>query len=386
MQHLSPRLDGFSPYLVHRMVTTIDCHDADEIPKVERAGEVYDHDGTAVQIMHNGVLVEADGYAGPWMTEVIRCLSGHHEPQEELTFSRIVTRLHETGGARAMIELGSFWSYYSLWFCAEFPDARVVAIEPDPSNLDLGRRNAALNGATDRITFIQAAIGASPGETIRLRTESDNEERDIVTVDLASLMADTGLDHVDIVLCDVQGAETIMLARARGDFAAGRVRFLVVSTHHHRISGDALTHQNALALLLEYGAHIIAEHSVSESASGDGLIAVSFDPRDDDLVVQVSHVRARDSLSGELEVELAQALNDRVAADEAAQVERNEVGRLRAVLDESQQHEAGLRAETAALSEQKAALERELNAIMHTKLWRVSRAPRAVYGRLRRRR
>ncbi|MCU1476038.1 MAG: hypothetical protein JWQ64_731 [Subtercola sp.] len=389
MQHPSPRLDGFSPDLVHRMVTTMSCHDSDDIPKVERAGEVYEHDGTAVQIMHNGLLVEADGYGGTWMTEIIRVLNGHHEPQEELVFSRIVARLHETGGAHAMIELGSFWSYYSLWFCAEFPDGRVVAIEPDPANLELGRRNTALNGFTDRITFIQAAIGDEPGKTIRIRTESDNEERDIVTADVASLMADAALEHVDIVLCDVQGAETIMLARARGDFAAGRIRFLIVSTHHHRISGDPLTHQNALALLLESGAHIIAEHSVGESASGDGLIAVSFDPRDNDFVVPVSHIRARDSLFGELEFDLAEVQNSRANADEAARLEQAEAGRLRAEADvlrvqlaEAEALSVSLRAEATEQAEKRAELQREIDSIMHTKMWRLARVPRKVYARV----
>jgi hypothetical protein len=85
------------------------------------------------------------------------------------------------------------------------------------------------------------------------------------------------------------------------------VRFLLVSTHHHSISGDALTHQKVRDLLVGAGATLIADHTVGESASGDGLLAVSFDPRDQDLKVAVSHVRARDSLFGELEYDLASA-------------------------------------------------------------------------------
>lgn len=36
--------------------------------------------------MHNGVKVIAGGYYGSWMTEIIRLLQGHHEPQEERVF------------------------------------------------------------------------------------------------------------------------------------------------------------------------------------------------------------------------------------------------------------------------------------------------------------
>jgi hypothetical protein len=58
-------------------------------------------------------------------------------------------------------------------------------------------------------------------------------------------------------------------------------------------------------VLREAGAHFIAEHSVSESCSGDGLVAVSMDARDTDLHADVSTVRARDTLYGELEWDLA---------------------------------------------------------------------------------
>ncbi|MBU6498154.1 MAG: hypothetical protein KGQ40_06470, partial [Rhodospirillales bacterium] len=57
---------------------------------------------------------------------------------------------------------------------------------------------------------------------------------------------------------------------------AGRIATVVVSTHHHSISGDPLTHQRCLALIDQCGGRVIAEHDVQESFSGDGLIAARF--------------------------------------------------------------------------------------------------------------
>jgi hypothetical protein len=74
-----------------------------------------------------------------------------------------------------------------------------------------------------------------------------------------------------------------------------------VSTHDLSITGSATTHQQVLDILLWSGAHIIAEHTISESFSGDGLIVASFDPRDKDLVVDLSRNRSRNSLFGEWE-------------------------------------------------------------------------------------
>jgi FkbM family methyltransferase len=349
---------------------TISCRDCDGIGKVEDAGEVQQRGRVAVQVMHNGVVVEEGCYYGPWMTEIIRGLRGHHEPQEEFVFDALVERLRGSESPR-MIEFGSFWAYYSIWFCSALAGARAVAMEPDPAYLQVGVRNADLNGVTEALTFVPAAIGATPGELMDFLAESDGVTRRVPQHDLHSLMDLTGVDYADLVLADVQGAEWILLNRARDDFAAGRVRFLVLSTHHHVISGDPLTHQRCLALLHEAGAHIIAEHSVSESFSGDGLIVASFDDQDKDFTVAVSHARATDSLFGGLEADLDAAWRRAEAAEGEARSVREQLDETsHALLD------AKLRRDCASA---------ELAAIQRTRLWRWSRGPRRVYAWARRR-
>jgi FkbM family methyltransferase len=297
---------AFTPDERRRIELTTAVRDTDALPKVDNAGAIETRNGQRVQVMHNGVVVEEDCYNGAWTTEIIRRLRGHHEPQEEMAFAALLERLGTDTTAPTMIELGSFWAYYSLWAKAADPATRSICVEPDPHNLEVGRRNFALNGYDGR--FIQAAVGVPHGEHIRIRTESDNALRSVPLVTLDGLMCDEGLDRVDLLLCDTQGAELGLLTDARETLRSGRVRFLVVSTHHHSISGDPLTHQRCLAVLRDCGAHIIAEHSVLESCSGDGLIAASMDPRDADLEVHVSVVRSRDTIFGEPEYELERAL------------------------------------------------------------------------------
>jgi hypothetical protein len=120
-----------------------------------------------------------------------------------------------------------------------------------------------------------------------------------VTVD--GLIAKHSLDRIDVVLCDVQGAELDALEGARQAIRDRRIRYLVVSTHHRMFSGDALTHQRCLQVLHQAGAHIVAEHSVFESCSGDGLIVASLDDRDADFRVPITIVRSRESVCGEVE-------------------------------------------------------------------------------------
>ena len=277
-----------------RIALTVACRDTDLIPKVPDAGAV--HDG--VQVMHNGVRVLEGGYYGEWMTEVIRQLRGHHEPQEEVAFHAVVERLADTvTGKPTMLELGAFWAYYSLWFLHRVPNAKAYLVEPDPAYLEVGRRNFELNGFDG--TFHQAAVGRAKCPPVPFECESDGITRPVPVEGLASLLDRFQIGHLDVLFSDVQGAEWPLLDGARDVLAAGRVRFVIVSTHHHSISGDPLTHYRCLDLLRELGAHVIVEHTVAESYSGDGLIVASFDARDHDLSVVTSRCRVDRSWFGD---------------------------------------------------------------------------------------
>ena len=288
-----------------RIALTVACRDTDAIPKVVDAGEV--HNG--VQVMHNGVRVVEGGYYGEWMTEVIRRLRGHHEPQEEVAFHAVLERLAATSGpAPAILELGAFWAYYSLWFLHRIPGGRAFLVEPDPAYLEIGRRNIELNDF--EATFLQAAVGRDRQAPRPFECESDGVTRNVSIEGLRSLMDRFHLEYLDLLFADVQGAEWPLLDGARDLLRDGRVRFLIASTHHHVISGDPLTHYRCLELLRELGAHVIVEHTVAESFSGDGLIVASFDERDRDMKVCVSRCRVSDSWFGDPLRDLEAAYRD----------------------------------------------------------------------------
>ena len=119
-----------------RILLTVGCDDADYIPKHQDAGKVFENEETPYQMMHNGIKVVKDGYC-PWMTDLIYGLKGHHESQEEKVFYEVLKHIPAGG---VMIELGSFWAYYSLWFAKEVPNAINYMIEPDPSRYALGEK------------------------------------------------------------------------------------------------------------------------------------------------------------------------------------------------------------------------------------------------------
>jgi methyltransferase FkbM-like protein len=266
--------------MTDRVAMTLACRDAEGVPKVRDAGRTMVGEGHPVQIMHNGLMVAEGAYHGDWMAQIISGLQGHHEPQEECVFHRLV------GLARprtTIVELASFWAYYTLWYLQSVPTSRALCIEPDPNHMAVGRRNAALNGATDRIRFIEAWAGGEFRASHSALCESTGELRTLPCLDMKAVIAALDDRPIELLHMDAQGAELGFLRSMQGAVEGGKVRFVMVSTHHASISGSLSTHADCLAALRALGAVVLLEFDVSQSFSGDGLIAASFREEDRSL-------------------------------------------------------------------------------------------------------
>jgi len=286
-----------------RVQMTIACCDCDAIPKVEGAGDCFAYDGGTYQRMHNGVRVVEGGYYGRWMAEIIQRLGGHHEPQEELAFHEVLKQLEP--GAR-MVEFGGFWAYYSLWFHHAIEGAVNYVVEPDPNHIEIGRTNFALNGFDGH--FEQYAAGAESQPGVEMLCE-DGVQRRIPMISVDDFLREHEIEFLDLLHADIQGSELPLLQGARRAIEEKKLRFVFISTHHHSISGDPLTHHRCRDALIEAGARILADHTVAESFSGDGLLVASLDERDANLgPIPLSYNRAGSSLFRETEYDLAEAI------------------------------------------------------------------------------
>jgi len=314
--HTSPFNETIVPEELDRIVMTSKCRDSQFIPKVSGAGEVVLGGEFSYQLMHNGLKVLQGGYYGAWMCELIKRLQGHHEPQEEKVFYEVVKRAADDG---LMIELGCFWAYYSLWFLKDHPHRKAIGLEPDANHLLTANKNANINQLSDQITFVHGLSTMQSTELIDIETES-GQRLQLPGYTLADLLAMAHSTNLEIVHCDAQGAESYVVDQIVKLGQRGHLRFAIISTHAYEITGDPLTHQACLQKLQAAGAHIIAEHDVHESYSGDGLIAASFKPEDKDLTVELSHNRYSTTLFPSPAIHLADSLlelntlRDKIAA------------------------------------------------------------------------
>lgn len=239
------------------MSKTFECKDTDAIPKVHNAGEVITHNGYPCQVMHNGVLIHEGCYHMDWMTNIIKKMKGHHEPQEEKIFYEILKYIKDGG---VMIECGSFWAYYSLWFHKEIKNALNIMVEPHPDKLKMGMYNFKLNDFDGR--FVHAMFGERDLEkTTYKETENILFTVDMVTLD--TLCKNLGIEYIDVLHADMQ-TEIKLLDGAENILKEQKVGFIILGTHD--------INKPRIDLLEKFGYHILTSVEVGESYFDDGLI------------------------------------------------------------------------------------------------------------------
>lgn len=248
-----PLKGGNPSYPLSRLIKTVSADDADYIPKDPDAGKIFEQNGIRYQLMHNGVKVIEHGYYGSWMTDLIRCLRGHHEPQEEKAFYEVLQWIPPRA---TMIELGAYWGYYSLWFATRVSNARNWLVEPDPTYLKLGMGNFALNGK--RANFVNGYIQMHDDDHL---TFSGAKK-----IHLDTFLKEHSIEHVNILHSDIQGAEFEMLQSCQDSLRDQKIDYLFISTHSPGI------HLACKRVILGYGYLVLAEHDMDESCSVDGLI------------------------------------------------------------------------------------------------------------------
>ncbi len=132
-----------------------------------------------------------------------------------------------------VVDVGANLGYYSvIALGGSAPDGRVVAFEPDPVNHALLRANLAPFGGRALVRREAVAAGAGTGV---LHRHPDNKGKHsllaspelgaglpVTTVSLDAILLALGVDRVDLVKLDIEGAEPLALAGMAATLARHR--------------------------------------------------------------------------------------------------------------------------------------------------------------------
>ena len=146
------------------------------------------------------------------------------------------------GEMRQIVDLGSNCGVTVALWVRRFPDARILAIEPDPKNYLALVRNVKLQKPTAEVVVKNCCVAATDGalylsrvggEEWAVQTTRDAVSPDALTVPaytLPRLLKESGfVGELDLLKCDIEGAEQELFADC-ADWLP-RVRHAIVEIH-----------------------------------------------------------------------------------------------------------------------------------------------------------
>jgi FkbM family methyltransferase len=167
---------------------------------------------------------------------------------DALTFDEVfVAREYELPltdfSPRHILDLGANVGYASVRFAARWPQARILAVEPERENLMLLKRNT---GGYRAIEAVQAAVWSRAGElavanpegdanAFRMTEATNGAGEKVPAYTLAQLIDRLGCERLDLLKMDVEGAEIEILRDASSWL--GRVNVMIIELHDRIVRG-----------------------------------------------------------------------------------------------------------------------------------------------------
>jgi FkbM family methyltransferase len=140
-----------------------------------------------------------------------------------------------------ILDCGANIGAASFYLLHRYPQAHVIAVEPDAGNFEICRRN--LSPFADRITLVNAAVWPTSvpmriqhgpyggGEwALQVRPVGPGESQDVVATTIPELLGPDPERCADILKIDVEGAE-LELFRTEYDGWLRRTRNLAIELH-----------------------------------------------------------------------------------------------------------------------------------------------------------
>lgn len=188
---------------------------------------------------------------------------GIYAPQETI----LCRHLLQPG--MVFMDVGANWGYFSLLAADLVGDSgAVVAFEPHPRLAGLLEANVNLNQLKHVRTF-RLAVADKEGDLSFADFPSDTEnwgtahlavgqassagDFPVHAVSLSQALRRAGVDRVDLLKMDIEGAEALVLPAAEAEFAAHRIQRVLVEMHPQQSSQFGTAIDTLPGILLQHG-------------------------------------------------------------------------------------------------------------------------------------
>ena len=138
---------------------------------------------------------------------------------------------------RRIVDLGAYVGYASAYLATRFPDAHIIAVEPDLENFRMLGLNASAYG---NLKIVNAAVwGASTNVQIERSTAGDWGTRfsegsdtghDVKALTMRDILNVAGWRDADFIKCDIEGAELMVFSESK-ELISSMAMCCAIETH-----------------------------------------------------------------------------------------------------------------------------------------------------------
>lgn len=171
----------------------------------------------------------------------------------------------DLGEPRIIIDAGAHIGLSSVYFASRYPDARIIAVEPEPSNFEILLKNAENHG---QIKPVQAGLWSKRtslriqnvgAATWSFRVVEEPSGSGIPAVGIPEIMADFNIQQIDVLKIDIEGSEFEVLKNS--DSWISSVKTLIIELHDRYQPGCSEALSRALS-----------GYSYEKSRSGESFV------------------------------------------------------------------------------------------------------------------
>jgi FkbM family methyltransferase len=182
------------------------------------------------------------------------------------TITRVYEEALACGRTPVIVDAGANIGGASLWFSRRYPRARIFAVEPDPANAALCRRNT----EGHQVEVIEAAIGSRPGSVSLVSGDAawgiqTARGGDIPIVTVGEILGRAPDPVLLIAKIDIEGFESDLFAGETGWIDA--VTALYIEPHDWMLPGAGSSRAFRAAIGPEFEMLISGENLVFVRAS-----------------------------------------------------------------------------------------------------------------------
>jgi FkbM family methyltransferase len=141
-----------------------------------------------------------------------------------------------------IVDCGAYVGYSAVYFLNAHPHARLIALEPDPANAEMCRRNLRAYG--DRAEVLEAALWSHPSSLAVTRgnyrdgaawstqvRESSADDNVVAGMDMSAVLQRVGSKTIDLLKMDIERAEVQVFGSVLASTWLHHVKNIAIELH-----------------------------------------------------------------------------------------------------------------------------------------------------------